>query len=239
MPLSDVQICQLALTRIGSTATINSLNPQQDSSTETAVLSVVYPLSRDYVLASFPWPFAKVTAVLAQVSTTGIPWSQEWYYAYAMPGDCLKMRRIVPTLPPPTGNPPQTTGPGQQPYMGYAPWHRADGNPYPIPFERGQGPNGALILTDFGGVCVPTGIYTQYSTNSLMWDPQFQSLLAWRVAMDASMGLAVNAAMRAQAEKGYEMECYQARCSDMNESQGDAKNIPYKSAFVRSRFGRW
>ena len=66
----DVDVCNFALTAIGSGAEIAQLT---ESSTEARACNRVYNMARDKVLMSFAWPFAKVQAKLALVTTKGDP----------------------------------------------------------------------------------------------------------------------------------------------------------------------
>lgn len=86
-PTSDAQICNLALLRIGSTATIDSLD---EPSEEARVCAAIFDHHRDALLAAYPWPFATKRAQLALLPDT----RQGWAYAYALPADFLAPQRL-------------------------------------------------------------------------------------------------------------------------------------------------
>jgi hypothetical protein len=88
MASSEVAICNLALSRIGSTIFIDSLT---ERSMEAIVCSQFYEPCRDMVLQDHPWNFASKRAVLADL---GAP-PTNWLYRYAMPSDCLEARSII------------------------------------------------------------------------------------------------------------------------------------------------
>jgi len=83
---SPVDICNLALTRIGHTK-ISSLD---ENSKGADLCSLHYPLCRDAVLRAHPWNFAVRRATLALSSTTP---NHEFEYYHVLPTDCLKVIR--------------------------------------------------------------------------------------------------------------------------------------------------
>lgn len=78
---SEVQICQLALSHIGSYK-IDSLTEASKEAEECARL---YPFVRDAVLEDMPWSFASKRATLAALSEE----YPGWDFAYAYPSDCI------------------------------------------------------------------------------------------------------------------------------------------------------
>lgn len=85
---SVVQICNMALTRIGQSQTIDSIDEQ---SLAAELCSLHYEDARDAVLRDFDWPFAEARVYLADI---GSP-PTNWCYRYRYPTDCLKARRIA------------------------------------------------------------------------------------------------------------------------------------------------
>lgn len=85
---SDVDICNLALSRIGVRDFIEDLD---EDSTEATLCKVAYGPCRDELLELFGWPFATkrtTPAALAGVTRSG------WSYAYALPDDCVAVRYL-------------------------------------------------------------------------------------------------------------------------------------------------
>ena len=66
MPLSVVDICNVALTRIGSTQRITAITPPFNTN-EAAQCALFYPQCRDELLRDFPWPWASAYVELTQV----------------------------------------------------------------------------------------------------------------------------------------------------------------------------
>ena len=97
---SAVDICNMALAMVGGKM-IRSLD---EDNKRARLCNVFYPMTRDYLLARFDWPFARKIRVLRQLTDedlvryainldTDIP---EGWYAYAKPSDCLAARDIEP-----------------------------------------------------------------------------------------------------------------------------------------------
>jgi len=89
MANSIVNICNLALFNVGSTASIASLT---ERSKEAQVCAQVYDITRDAVLAQMAPAWATRRAALAD--TGEVP--AGWQYGYAYPADCLKITDVLP-----------------------------------------------------------------------------------------------------------------------------------------------
>ena len=88
---TDVDMCNIALGRIGVDRTIASLS---EASKEARNCRRVYPLCRDEVLERMPWSFAARVAPLAQLlEATLLP---SWGYQYALPPDAVRILEVVP-----------------------------------------------------------------------------------------------------------------------------------------------
>jgi hypothetical protein len=87
---TDVEICNLALARLGTKALVFSLT---DGTPEANMCAQIFPQARDTALASFPWPFAtKRTNLSIAAGET----RSGWTYCYTYPSDCLTARYIYP-----------------------------------------------------------------------------------------------------------------------------------------------
>lgn len=92
-PLSDVEICSLALRLLGS----KPFNTFQDQSPQAGLMNAMYPLIRDTLLKSFRWKFSIKRAVLAQSSVTVAQFLQlrvdlpTGKYVYLLPNDYLSI----------------------------------------------------------------------------------------------------------------------------------------------------
>lgn len=85
---SVIEICNIALSNIGNSRSINSLS---ESSKEAGACSLHFDACRDAVLSDFDWNFATKRIALAD---TNMPPS-DWQYAYQYPVDCLRIIEIM------------------------------------------------------------------------------------------------------------------------------------------------
>ncbi|MBK3439269.1 MULTISPECIES: hypothetical protein [unclassified Pseudomonas] len=115
---SDIEICNLALSRVAVTKAIASFT---ERSIEAEQCRVLYPHLRGLVLQEFPWPFAESIVALASL---GSP-APGWAFRYRYPADCLKIRNIVQ--------------PG---------FRRALSSDMEIPYQIGYDAGGRVIHTD-------------------------------------------------------------------------------------------
>jgi hypothetical protein len=86
---SEVEICNLALSHIGTRSTISALN---ENSNEARQCNIHYAAARDFVLRKHPWGFAEKTLALAVLSDP----PPNWLYKYQYPTDCVTAIELVP-----------------------------------------------------------------------------------------------------------------------------------------------
>lgn len=89
---TPVDICNLALARLGDEANVQSISPP-DGSTQAALCAQFYPIARDTLLSMRQWTFATVRAPLALL--VGDTYHSPWAYAYAVPNQCLAVLKIL------------------------------------------------------------------------------------------------------------------------------------------------
>jgi hypothetical protein len=87
---SVVQICNLALSHLGSGKSI--ANIETEKSQEAYACNSFYVIARDAVLRDFAWPFATKIVSLGLVEEDP---NDEWDFSYGYPSDCLKAIRIL------------------------------------------------------------------------------------------------------------------------------------------------
>jgi hypothetical protein len=87
---SEVDICNLALSHIGASATISSLTEQSE---EAFHCNLLYADDRDSVLRTHPWGFAKRHLALSDMGSPPGNWS----YRYSYPNDAIYAREILQT----------------------------------------------------------------------------------------------------------------------------------------------
>ncbi len=88
---SEVDIANLALSHLGDSATVASLDPPEGSA-QAEHCARWYAFARNALLEMHDWKFNTARVKLAQVEQN---WT-EWGYAYAQPSDCLKVIAILP-----------------------------------------------------------------------------------------------------------------------------------------------
>lgn len=115
---SDVEICNIALTRVAYTQPIVSFT---ERSKAAELCRVSYLSLREQVLQAFPWPFAESIVALADIGTP----APGWTFRYRYPADCLKVLNIVQ--------------PG---------WRRALTSDQQIPYKVGYDAGGRVIHSD-------------------------------------------------------------------------------------------
>jgi len=82
---SAVDICNLALSHLGDSATVSNLSPP-DGSSQAEHCARFYPIARDFILEQHTWKFATRRIALAQVANS----LTNWQYAYLCPNQCVK-----------------------------------------------------------------------------------------------------------------------------------------------------
>ena len=87
---SEIDICNLALARLGDSATISSLDPPEGSA-QADHCARFYPIARDALLELHDWKFAIKRVSLAQLGAD----VNGWGYSYAKPSNCLKLIGIL------------------------------------------------------------------------------------------------------------------------------------------------
>lgn len=89
---SVVDICNLALSRIGDEATVTSIDPAEGSS-QAEHCARFYPIARDTLLELHDWKFATKRVLLALSSNSDL---FEWAYAYALPSNLIRALKVLP-----------------------------------------------------------------------------------------------------------------------------------------------
>lgn len=231
-PAGVVQLCNMALARVGVAQIITSLSDGSDSSVQC---NVWYGQCRDALLRDFPWPWAQGFAVLNQISAAGEWANAQWLYSYRYPTDCLYARKISFTRTPALLNGiPVTPVTNQVPTSSEFTWLREDGDPLPYPFAIGHDTDGRLIFTNCPAA---TLWYTVAVTDPMQFSPDFSSLLAWRLAKELAIPLTSSNDRRKWAEEMYDQELRKARAMALNESQSSQPLIIAQSEVARARFG--
>ena len=88
---SEVDIANLALARLGDSASVASISPPEGSS-QAEHCARFYPIARDSLLEMHDWGFTTRRAALAALSVT--TWN--WSYAYARPTNVVHLLSVLP-----------------------------------------------------------------------------------------------------------------------------------------------
>lgn len=88
---SDVEISNTALAHLGSDAQVSSITPP-DGSKEAGYASRFLPIARREMIEQHEWRFCLKRATLVELVTNP---STRWAFAYQLPSDCLKVRRVL------------------------------------------------------------------------------------------------------------------------------------------------
>lgn len=145
-----VDLCNAALSHCGTRSKIAALD---EGSPEANACRTHFDLMRDMTLRAFDWNFARLTVALAQLENP----PQRWAYKYALPTDCLRLRRLndVPLL-------------------------RLPETFYEVAADRdGSGAIVGVILTDAPAV---SAIYTAQVTDTGRWDAGFADAMTYGLA---------------------------------------------------------
>jgi hypothetical protein len=92
MAITEVDICNRALSRLGTRATVAALD---ENSSEARTVAIWYAATRDSLLRVHDWNFARRRVLLAAqgVAPTG------WRFRYALPTDCIRLLRLTSAEP--------------------------------------------------------------------------------------------------------------------------------------------
>lgn len=174
MTYADIDICNLAVGRVGVDKTIVSLT---EASKEARLCSRFYALARDEVLERAPWPFAVRAKALQPMTVAELV--PGWGYAYATPADAASILEVVPAGE--IGN-----------VVGYyttdccGPWNALRQSRYA--FRRALSDDGTVPVV-LSGVEDAYAVYVSKVTNTAAFPAMLVSLIADRLAMEIAMPL--------------------------------------------------
>jgi hypothetical protein len=203
---SEVDICNLALLRIGSSKQLASLT---EASTEGRACALLYPLKREQALASFPWAFATKREELALLSGGTTPQEEPrsgWAFVYALPADCLSPQYIWAGKRNPT--------PEQRP---------------PFTTELASSGDGRVLLTDVEDAQL---VYTAPVTTAVRFPPLFVEALAWLLASELALSLRKEPGLGRAALMQWQAALGAAGAQALREQQTD---VAPDADFIRAR----
>ena len=151
---SEVEICNLALSRLGDSATVSSINPPEGSA-QAEHCARFYPVALNLLLEAHPWNFASKRvkpALLAQQSSV-------WRYSYALPQDALSVIALLP--------------------QGATDDYEAHGVRVPVEYQLEQVGGATVILTDLPDAELR---YLSRAIDPERYPAAFVEALAWKLA---------------------------------------------------------
>lgn len=193
---SEVEICNLALARLGDNATVASIDPPEGSA-QSEHCARFYPIARDSLLELHAWRFATRRSLLSKLVAD----SWNWKFAYAEPTGVIKLLSVLPKDSP------------------------SDQDSWPFSSEGSQSGT-SLILTDveFASLryiarVVDTTKFSPLFVDALAW------LLASYLAGPVIKGDA-GAAEARRCYQTFSLLLGQARTSDANQDKTDIQHVP-------------
>ncbi len=181
--MSEVTICNLALSHLGDTATVASIKPP-DPSVQAQLCARFYFVARNALLEMASWGFATRRVALAQVTnpTVGPDGSSTWCYAYALPSGVVNVLAVISNEA--TDDYESRLGPNEMdlypPYpQGYLPVPSAPTlTPQPYAVET-QTDGSQIVLTNVDGAVLR---YTTLVEDTTKFSPLFTLALSWLLA---------------------------------------------------------
>ena len=90
---TKVDICNAALSILGDTATVTSIDPPEGSA-QADHCARFYPIAVNQILTTFPWSFATKRVIPSQLTGTPVGYSKDSVFAYVVPSDCLRLLQV-------------------------------------------------------------------------------------------------------------------------------------------------
>ena len=220
MTTSIVDICNRALSRIGTRSTIASLD---EGSAEANACQLWYDELRQQLLRVAPWGFSRATIVLTQLGDL-IPDNtapSPWLYKYAYPSDCAKFRYVLPPPILPSTNLAPNVGSVQPSQWAQGP---SRSNRYVVGTDVDG--NGNQITVLLSNLYQASGVYNREVTDPNQFDALFRGALTAALAYNLVAPLSGNVGQMESLAKEAERAILQARTADANESITRSDHTP-------------
>jgi hypothetical protein len=171
---SDVDICNEALSHLGDSATVSSINPPEGSA-QAEHCARFYPTALASLLEMHTWGFASRRAVLAQVANP----TSTWAYAYAQPSDTVNLLAVMASDAADDYSAPSHDS-AQSSSTPYTLNPNIGGSYTPQNYSTEIDSSGnEIILTNQVNAIVR---YTALVTDTTKFSPMFRETLAWMLA---------------------------------------------------------
>lgn len=167
---SEVDICNMALSLVGSATTVTSIRPP-DGSAAAGHCRTFYDIARQELLDCAPWSWSKVRVGLTPANNP----STVWRYAYALPSDCMSPLRILPLAALVGYGFPGYLAPVYPPEVERTVWSERGSADWEQETLGGE----PIILTNEPDAVL---LYTVDNTNPTRWSPGFVAALSTLLA---------------------------------------------------------
>ncbi len=185
MPSSITEICNLALMRVANRFQISNID---ERSNEARACRAAYDIARRSTLRKHNWNFA--TAYKTPASATSP--NPLYQYAFPVPSDSLRVRRIVPDS--------------------------FTSTPIPYRIVLNGNSNASIILCNREIITVE---YTVDVTDPNVFDASFVDGFAWRLAAEVALPLTGDRELQKDCLKGWSNFLPDAMAIDANEDQSE------------------
>lgn len=214
---SEVDICNVALSHLGDSATVASLDPPEGSA-QAEHCARFYPIARDTLLSMHTWNFATRRRNLAQLADP----APGWRFAYALPADALDIFGILA---------PGDPDPGSSPLADHQ--HA---------YVREVNSSGNQVI--YCNVENATARYSIRMEDTTRFAPLFVTALTWHLASMLAGPIIKGDAGMAEAKRCAQMMhafVAQARVADANQRHTTVHHVPdwmaARGAAMPDRFG--
>lgn len=192
MAESAVQICNLALARIGVLKPISSLSA---ASAESQACNLFFEQTRDLALSLADWPWARKRATLAELDLV----RSGWTYVYQLPNDCLVPREVYSAVDD------ESRARNLRPKSA-------------IPFQLEQEAGAPVLVTDLQDAGL---LYTARVTTPGTFPASFVDAFSWLLAADLVMPLSKKPELEAMCRQRWLLTASQALAVAGNAQQMD------------------
>jgi hypothetical protein len=226
---APVDVCNEALQEIGARAAVTSISPS-DGSPHANACALIYTPKIQMLLRAAHWNCARRQVDLsllkslytAQQTLSTNPPPKPWWYEYALPADCLKVRfvpRVLENANPPS--PPLTSSPAIFP----VPQTFAGFMPFVVGLDTDS--NGNLVKVILTNQPDAIGVYTaDISANPDLWDASFHTGAVSTLGAYLVNPLARNAQLLQQQVASATAAVAGARAADGNEGLPTQDHMP-------------
>ena len=204
---SKVQICNLALLRLGA----SQIQSVDEDSNEAYYCKAFYDDVRKEVLRDHPWNFATAIDTPAALSDETPP---DWAYAFRVPSGCLRVLRLLPQASSSSDSTTLSWAEAVASSPLYSAENKSDDT---IEYEIREDKH---ILTNTEDIVVK---YIKDITDPVQFDAAFVTAMSYRLAADLAMPITEDGAKQQGMMEIYERQLFKAKGQDAKEGRKHKK----------------